>query len=167
MIHAAILSALIGVLGANSPQPPKKPDLLIEAWLSTAGPYGESWSYTLTPSGSVKLHAYFSLNPSGSLMAEFQMADEYVDRVRRAVDSERFFDLPDSLSAQMVMLHRPEYELTVTLGGRKAKTSLYDPEQLREDPGAARFLRIWRELYAGMPIRPAPADAGADGRRSR
>lgn len=152
---------LLFVLLAAAPEPKAEstpaPDLLVEAWLSTAGPYGESWSYTLTPSGAVTLQVYYLLNPSGSVTGNFHVSEEHVARVRRAVATEGFFELPETLSAEMVALHRPDYRLTITLGGRKAKVSLYDPEQIKGDPRVARFLKVWREMYEGLPLKPAVA----------
>ena len=159
MTRLVFLLALLTVVPEQKPATHRAPDLLIEGWLSTAGPYGESWWYTLTPGGSVSLHVDYILNPSGSLMAEFHVSDEDVARVRKAIETERFLELPEKISAEMVELHRPDYRLTITLGGRRAQVSLYDPAQIKSDPRTARFLKVWNEMYRCLPVKPSTAAA--------
>ena len=92
------------------------PDLFVESWLGTAGPYGEGWQLRLTPNGDIFLHVIYSLNPSGTLMAEFHVPEEYMARVRRVIESERFFELPNDLSPKASPLHMPDFSLEVIDG---------------------------------------------------
>ncbi len=52
---------------------------LIKAWYSDTGPYGESWSLTLTSKGDVLLSMYSS-SPSGSAIAEFDIGKDGVEK---------------------------------------------------------------------------------------
>ena len=133
----------------------KEVGLVVEAWVSTAGPYGESWDLKLSPSGEVALQVFYSANPSGSLMARFGLSDESVAAVRKVIKSERYFELPPKISPPTAPLHQPDLRLSVWLGGKRHKVQLYDPDQLKGDANAGRFLAIWRRLYEALPLRPS------------
>jgi hypothetical protein len=138
-----------------SPTPLSPPtDLYVEATVSTAGPYGELWVLRVTPGGDALLHTYYSASPSGSLMAEFSLSDESVDKLRAAIESERFFELPADISPRVSPLHQPDLQMEITLGGRKRKVRVYDPGQLKGDQGVKRFMAVWTRLYEGLPLKP-------------
>jgi hypothetical protein len=154
-VSLLVLSIIAGAQPTTVASAPREaPGLVIEAYLSTAGPYGEGWSFTLTPSGDVALEVFFG-EPSGSLMARLHMPDKYVDDLRQTIESEHFFDLPAEISAKMVPLHQPDFRLTIILGQRKHKVSLYDPEHIKTDPNVERFLKIWRQMFQPMPVKPS------------
>jgi hypothetical protein len=119
---AALLAAFLAV----GPQAAtgKASDLWAEAWLSTAGPYGEGWTLRLTPNGNVFLRVFYMGTPSGNLMADFDVRDEHEDRVRAAIKTQQFFELPADISPKTAMLHLPDFTLDVSLGGRRHKVRL-------------------------------------------
>jgi hypothetical protein len=128
--------------------------LVVEAWISTAGPYGESWDLRLTPSGEVSLRVNYMTAPSGSLMARFTLSSEQVAGIRTAIESQRFFEIPAKVFPATVPLHRPALRLDVWLGDRHHSVQLYDPDQQKADPNAGRFLGVWRRLFELLPLRP-------------
>jgi hypothetical protein len=81
----AVLAAVL-MAGPEATPTSATADLWVEAWLSTAGPYGQGWSLRLAPSGNVTLRVLYMGTPSGSLMAEFDPANGYEERVRAALD---------------------------------------------------------------------------------
>lgn len=147
--------ALLTFGGLMAAEEPKPDALVVEAWISTAGPYGEGWDLKLVPSGAVALRVFYSLQPSGSLMGEFTLSEEQVTGIRRVIEAERFFDLPPQISAPMVTLHQPDLRLEVWLGSKHHKVALYDPSQLKGDARVRRFMAVWNKLYEGLPIRPS------------
>ena len=129
--------------------------LVVEAWISTAGPYGESWDLRLTPSGEISLRVNYMITPSGNLMARFTLSAEQIAGIRKAIESERFFELPAKVFPATVPLHRPALRLDVWLGDRRHSVQLYDPDQQKADPNVRRFLAVWRGLFELLPIRPS------------
>jgi hypothetical protein len=146
---------LLALAQEATPVPAATPDLLVEAWISTAGPYGEMWTLHLTPSGDARLRAYYSLDPSGSLMAEFDVGKEHLDRVQASASEQRFFDLPPELSPPTSPLHRPDLRLEITLGPRKHKVRVYDPDQMKSDVRVKRFMAVWTAVYGNLPVKPS------------
>ena len=156
MIASAVLLGLLaGPVHAGPNPSADAADLLVEASLSTAGPYGELWILRLTPNGDIFLRVHYALNPSGSLMAEFDVTDEHLASLRKAIESERFFELPEEISPEAVALHEPDFRLEITVGHRKHKVELYDPVQLKSDANARRFLTVWAELFKSVPLKPS------------
>jgi hypothetical protein len=143
------------LLGSAAGAEEKPAGLVVEAWVSTAGPYGESWDLKLTPGGEIALQVFYSINPSGSLMARFSLSDERVAGIRKAIESERFFELPVEIAPPTAPLHQPDLRLDVWVSGGHHKVALYDPDQLPSDPNARRFLTVWKRLYEGLPIKPS------------
>jgi hypothetical protein len=148
---------LLAVSLAASPAPSHAngaADLLVEATVSTAGPYGELWMLRLMPDGEVFLRTYYSVNPSGRVMADFDLGEEYAAKLRRTIEEERFFDLPTEISPRESLLHQPDLQLEISLGRRKWKVRLYDPDQLKGNANVKRFLAVWASVYAGIPLKP-------------
>jgi hypothetical protein len=144
--------AVIGLVGGTVVDAGQSGDLVVEAWISTAGPYGESWDLKLTPGGEVALQVYY---PSGSLLAQFRLSDAQVADLRKALESQRFFELPAEIAPKTSLLHQPDLRIAVWLGGKRHKVALYDPGQLEADANARRFLVLWRRLFDGLPIKPS------------
>jgi hypothetical protein len=129
--------------------------LVVEAWISTAGPYGESWDLRLTPSGEASLRVNYMTAPAGNLMGRFTLSAEQVVRIRTAIESERFFAMPAKVFPATVPLHRPALRLDVWLGERHHSVQLYDPDQQKADPNVRRFLGVWSRLFESLPLRPS------------
>jgi hypothetical protein len=129
--------------------------LVVEAWISTAGPYGESWDLRLTPSGEVSLRVNYMMTPSGNLMARFSLSPDQVAGIRKAIVSERFFDMPARIAPATLPLHRPALRLDVWLDEKHHSVQLYDPDQLGADANLRRFLAVWSRLFESLPLRPS------------
>jgi hypothetical protein len=157
MIAAGIVLGLTVFTAA--PQAGSKPvsareDLIVEASLSTAGPYGEMWTLHLAPGGNVFVRVYYTATPSGTVMADFNLSEEQLKRFRAIVEAERFFELPAEITPRSTPLHMPDFRLEISLGPKKHKVQLYDPAQMKGDANAKRFLAVWAGLYASLPLKP-------------
>jgi hypothetical protein len=150
----AVLAAVLTV-GSEPAPTSATPDLWAEAWLSTAGPYGQGWSLRLAPSGNVSLRVFYMGTPAGSLLADFDPGDGYEARVRAVLNDQQFFVLPAEITPKAAMLHMPDFSLNIGLGSRRHKVRLYDPEQMKSDPRAKRFLAVWTALFDGLPVKPS------------
>jgi hypothetical protein len=129
--------------------------LVVEAWVSTAGPYGQSWNLKIVPSGEAALQVFYMSAPSGTLMARFSLSAQQLAGIRSVVETERFFELPAKISPTATPMHRPAFRLDVWLEGRHHTVALYDPGQLEADAKASRFFAVWKQLYQDLPIKPS------------
>jgi len=134
---------------------PSAPPLFLQASISTAGPYGESWYLTLAPSGEVSLQVFYSKSPSGSLLARFSLSEEQALTIRKACESQTFFALPSDLTPPQRAFHRPHLQLDIHLAGRHHKVSLYDPAALKGQAATSRFLAVWNSVFEQLPLRPS------------
>jgi hypothetical protein len=75
--------------------------------------------------------------------------------VRAALDEQQFFGLPAEIVPKSAVLHMPDFSLNVGRDGRRHKVRLYDPEQMKSDPRAKRFLVVWDALFDGLPVKPS------------
>jgi hypothetical protein len=48
-----------------------------------------------------------------------------------------------------------DLRLQITLGDRHRTVDLYDPDELKSDERARRFLVTWKTAFAHVPLRPA------------
>jgi hypothetical protein len=150
--YGLLALSLIGSI----PRAEDKPAVLVvEAWIATAGPYGESWDLRLTPSGEASLRVNYMSAPSGSLMARFSLSADQLAAIRHAIASERFFELPAKVSPAPLPLHRPALRLDIWLDEKHHSVQLYDPDQQRTVLSVRRFLAVWRRVFAALPIRPS------------
>jgi len=134
---------------------PSLSPLFVRASISTAGPYGESWYLTIGPDGDVSLQVFYTSKPSGSLMARFQLSAEQVGAIRKASETQRFFEVPGDLAPQQRQFHRPHLQLEFHLGERHHKVSLYDPSAIKSHAATGRFLMVWNTVFEGLPLRPS------------
>lgn len=152
-MRVAVLSVglLIGA-GLASAEPPGA--LVVRAYVSTAGPYGESWELNLKADRKVSLEILYMLNPLGRMSGEFIVSPEQVEGLRNAIAAEQFMELPSEIWPGAAPLHRPDLRLSVTLGDKAHKVALYDPDQFKDDVRVRRFLSVWRQAFAMVPLRP-------------
>jgi hypothetical protein len=147
----AILLALglrVAVAGENPP-------VVVTAFMSNAGPYGESWVLTMTPEGRVSLTVFYMGAPGGSLMARFDLGDAAIATIHEAIAGERFFDLPPKLEPKILPFHKPSLQLDVRVGSAHHNVNLYDPQQLGKDSAVERFRKVWNAVFAALPLKPA------------
>lgn len=155
MTRAAYGLVALSLMGSILQAEDKPVALVVEAWISTAGPYGESWDLRLMPSGEISLRVNYMITPSGTLMARFSLSPDQIAGIRTGIESERFFDLPAKISPASLPLHRPALRLDVWLDNKYHSVQLYDPDQLKADPNLRRFLAVWKRLFEPLPIRPS------------
>jgi hypothetical protein len=129
--------------------------ILVSASVSTAGPYGELWEVSITPEGSASLRVHYMGNPFGTLLAQFTLPPDAMDRIRTAIEADRFFDLPAEIAPKASPLHMPNLHLGLSVGAKHHKVRLYDPASIEKDPSAQRFLKVWKTVFAGLPLKPA------------
>jgi hypothetical protein len=128
--------------------------LLLEAYVSTAGPYGQLWTLKLTPAGEAELHVLYAFNPSGSLTGTFSLSEERVSAIRRALEKYDFMLLPERMSPALIAFHMPDLRLAVWNSDKHREVRLYDPKQMAGDPQAKRFLAVWTAVFDGLPVKP-------------
>jgi hypothetical protein len=147
---AALLTLGVGVTTAG-----EKPPVVVTAFMSDAGPYGESWVLTMTPDGRVSLTVLYMRSPSGSVMARFDLGDAAIEAIYEAITSERFFDLPPKLEPKVLSFHKPALQLDVRVGSTHHNVNLYDPKQLGKEIAVERFRKVWNAVFATIPLKPA------------
>ncbi len=149
-----VMIAVLLTLGVGVATAEEKPPVVVTAVMSNAGPYGESWVLTMTPDGRVSLTVLYMGNPSGSLMARFDLGDAAIEAIYKAITSERFFDLPPKLEPKVLPFHKPALQLDVRVGSTHHNVNLYDPEQLGKDTTVERFRKVWNAVFATIPLKP-------------
>ena len=147
---AALLTFAVGTAATEEPPP-----VIVTAFMSTAGPYGESWVLTMSPEGRASLRVHYLGNPSGSLMAHFELGDKAIEAIRKVVTSERFFEIPAKLAPKVSAFHKPALQLDVRVGSTHHNVNLYDPAQLGRDAAVERFRQVWNAVFAAIPLKPA------------
>jgi hypothetical protein len=108
----------------------------------------------LTTEGKVTLEVSYPFKPAGELKGQFTLDEEVLRELRNAIESERFFDLPATLSSKPIPMHAPDLRLDIQVGNKHHKVMLYNPKQIREEATTKRVLKVWDKLYAGLPLRP-------------
>jgi hypothetical protein len=142
--------------GAKAAEEKKKPlGLVVESWVSTAGPYGQSWTLRIAPSGEASLHVLYMASPTGTLLATFSLSAEHLADIRKAVETERFFELPANIAPKSLPMHRPALRLDIWLEGKQHTVEVYDPAQFDGDVNASHFFAVWKKLYENLPIKPS------------
>ena len=134
---------------------PGAPALFVQAFISTAGAYGETWQLTLAPNGDVFLQVFYGASPSGDVMAHFTLSERGIGAIREACETQQFFDLPTDLAPLERLGHKPSLQIEIHLAGRHHKASLYDPAALRTHAAANRFLALWNAVFETLPLRPS------------
>ena len=151
------MAALVALLPAQPGRAEERaaPGLFVQAWVSTAGPYGESWNLTIAPDGEVNLQVLYLGSPSGTLLARFTWSAAQLNAIREAVHTADFFALPARLAPPESLFHQPHLRLEIHFGERHQNVTLYDPDALAGQPEAARFLTLWRRVFEELPFKPS------------
>ncbi len=148
---AALLTLAVGAAADDK----QAPVVIVTALMTTAGPYGESWVFTMTPEGRASLKVVYMGNPRGSLMAQFDLRETAIEAIRKAITSERFFEIPAKLTPEVFGFHKPALQLDVRVGGVYHNVNVYDPAQLGKDAAVERFRKVWNAVFAELPLRPS------------
>lgn len=128
---------------------------VLQATVSTAGPYGESWYLTIAPDRTAFLKVYYSTGLSGEMVGDFILGAPALAEIQGVIEEQRFFDLPSEISAKSIVLHKPDLQIAVTMYGRTATVQLYDPEQLGRTPEVKRFLAVLDSVFRHFPVKPS------------
>jgi hypothetical protein len=112
------------------------------------------WELNLKADGEVSLEISYMLSPSGNMSGEFVVPPEGLEGLRLAIETEKFMELPREIGPEPVPLHRPDLRLSITLGAKAHEVRVYDPAQLEDDARVRRFLAVWRQAFAMVPLRP-------------
>ncbi len=121
MRGVALYAALVTAPGFARTEPPT---VLVRAYISTAGPYGESWELNLKADGKVSLEILYMLNPMGRMSGEFINSPERLEALRQVISAEQFFELPNEIWPGAAPLHQPDLRLTITVGDRRHKVAV-------------------------------------------
>jgi hypothetical protein len=154
LFRFVLISALL-TFGVGVTPAAQNPPVVVTAFMSNAGPYGESWVLTMTPDGRVSLTVLYMGNPGGTLMARFDLRDPAIEAISEAITSERFFDLPSKIEPKVLPMHKPALQLDVRVGSTHHNVNVYDPKQLEKDAAVERFRKVWNAVFATIPIKPA------------
>jgi len=130
-------------------------DLLVKAFVTTAGPYGQLWEVELRPGNEMYVSISYLLNPMGNLKGTFVVDPSQVDTLVKVVESQKFFALPNEISPKDVAIHAPDLRLTITRGDTVREVRLYDPAAISQRSETKRFLAVWTAVFAPLPIRPS------------
>jgi hypothetical protein len=130
-------------------------DLLVKAFVTTAGPYGELWEVELRPGNEMHVSISYLLKPMGDLKGTFLIDPSLVDTMVKVVETQQFFALPNEISANDVAIHAPDLRLTITRGDTVREVRLYDPAAISQRSETKRFLAVWTAVFAPLPIRPS------------
>ena len=87
-------------------------------------------------------------------MAHFELGDKGIEAIRKAVTSERYFEIPAKLAPKSVAIHMPALQLDVRVGRTHHNVNIYDPAQLGKDKSVERFRQVWNAVFASIPLKP-------------
>jgi len=152
MRGVVLYAALLVAPGFAKSEPPEA--LVVRAYVSTAGPYGESWELNLKADGKVSLEILYMLNPMGRMSGEFISSPERLEALRQVISAERFAELPHEIRPARALLHQPDLRLTITTGERRHEVAVYDPDELEDDARVRRFLAVWKQVFTLVPLSP-------------
>lgn len=152
MVTPALLLGAMLVASTAEGEPAAK--LQVRAYVSTAGPYGESWELKVGADGRVTLEIHYMLEPLGTMSGEFLVSPERIAALRKAIETERFADLPADLWPETAPLHQPDLRLNITSGQVTHEVKLYDPAQFKDDVRAQRFMNVWNHVFSLVPLKP-------------
>jgi hypothetical protein len=138
-----------------------KPDasfetITLSAFYSGTGTESDLWDVYLAPDGAL----WVSVNNLRSKTLSNRSRDpRRVAAVKAALESARFFQLPKEIFPKDgVLLHRPGFHLTATVGNRQWSVYLNDPMRVGAIDERARFFVVWDALFLDLPFKP-PHDA--------
>jgi hypothetical protein len=134
--------------------PPIRQLITFEAVAITAGPYGEMWELKYAANDELHLKVDYMISPQGDLSGKFLVSSENLEGLRTAVREQRFFELPKSIAPPALPFHAPDLRLRISLGDRTHLVQLYAPDSLSSNPEAARFLAVWKAVFALVPMQP-------------
>lgn len=131
---------------------PKRTAVFVKAWSGTAGPDGVTWALEIGADGAGRVSYWRGPGETG-LERRFTVTPKERALLTKAVDSAKFFELPEYLGPATPPLHGPENVLQIELDGRSRKVRLHDPST-RQGAQVERFKRAWDAIVDLSPIKP-------------
>lgn len=132
--------------------------LRVEAFVSTAGPYGHSWridikEYSDGSGAELRFEASLDMGRSeiqGQVLLNRELLSAFKDLLANA----NFNQLPDSISDKIVPFHRPDFRITACSGSICHTVKLYDPSVVGSSADGQRFLSVWAAIVEPLPLKP-------------
>ena len=131
---------------------PKHTAVFVKAWSGTAGPDGVTWALEIGADGTGRVTYWRGPGKTG-LERRFTLVPKERALITKAVESAKFFELPEYLGPSPLPLHGPENVLQIELDGRSRKVRLHDPST-RRGSQVDRFKRVWDAVVDLSPIKP-------------
>jgi len=133
--------------------------VIIKMSLLPAGPYGGNWRVTLEESSSSSgAKVEFSTRP-GLELSEFTgsslLKRDPVQNIKQTLSTQKFYTLPNSISADAVALHQPIYRIEVCSNQQCHKVNVYDPATVPNKQHLERFNIIWDAIMENLPMWPS------------
>jgi hypothetical protein len=144
--------AIALALSQGTPLQPERTAVSVNAWSSTAGPYGVLWALEIGTNGAASVTRWLGPGEAGQ-ERHFTVTPKDRLAITKAVEDAKFFDLPEYLGPSTVPLHGPENTLQIEFDGRVRKVFLHDPSTER-GPEVERFKRAWNAVVALSPVKP-------------
>ena len=131
---------------------PQRTAVVVNAWSSTAGPYGALWILEIRANGAASVTRWGGPDEARQ-ERHFTVAPKDGLVITKAVEDAKFFELPEYLGPSTVPLHGPENTLQIEFDGRVRKVHLYDPSTER-GAEVERFKRAWNAVVKLSPLKP-------------
>jgi hypothetical protein len=151
-MRTLFLVAIVLASSQGTALQPERTGVVVEAWSSTAGPYGVLWTLEIGVDGAASVTRWSSPGEAGQ-ERHFMVAPKDRSLIMKAVEDAKFFELPAYLGPSLVPLHGPENTLQIEVDGRARKVSLHDPSTER-GAEVERFKRAWNVVVGLSPIKP-------------
>jgi hypothetical protein len=143
---------------ANAQDASKEEILTIKASLIPSGPYGGMWDISITEfpdlSGAkLKFSRTIGLN-SSKFEGSSILGKKTMSEIREALNLQNFFNLPNSISADFVALHMPDYRLEICRSKKCHLVNLYDPGTVTDKEIKTKYEKVWNIVISSLPNWP-------------
>jgi len=151
LFFALVLLCRTASADSTNVEPAAKPEVEIQAWLSTHG--GKDWSVHILPTG----FAYFrfhSGHPFGTLSGEFFLDSDSLLPLLEEARLHQFDGLPRKIRPALLPLHAPSYTIEIRVDAIRRRVELYDPMSVTPSAERDRFSAIWDAVWKQFPLKP-------------
>lgn len=128
-----------------------KPEVEIEAWLSTHG--AQSWSIHITRTGFTYFR-YSNSSPFGIISGEFFLDPEDLLQLFKESQAHQFNELPNKIQPTLVPIHAPTYGIDIRVDGTRHKVQVYHPAGLGQSSELDHFSAVWDTIWKHFPLKP-------------
>ncbi|MGB0494743.1 MAG: hypothetical protein ACPGJI_00195 [Kangiellaceae bacterium] len=131
----------------------------IKALLIPSGPYDGSWRINIEEfpdSSGAELSFSRHVGLAASMFSGKTILNrEKLKELKSGLSAQKFFELPDNISANVITLHKPDYSLEVCSQSECRKVNLYDPVSLEQTKESTRFISAWNLVLECLPKWPS------------